>query len=92
MALKRFALAWLRESDWPRWAAVDPLLQPDYNHWLNRMEQMARRLEQQGNLVEKIIVDVDEFVEWCRVNGRKVDTKSRGEFAALLSTKRHSAH
>jgi hypothetical protein len=86
------AVAWLRKEDWPRWLAIDPDFQPDYNHWLTRMEAAVKSLEGQGTLVEKVIVDPDEFVEWCKLNnGRKVDSKGRGAYAAQTLAKRHGA-
>jgi hypothetical protein len=47
------AVAWLRKEDWPCWLAVDHEFQPDYAHWLKRVEAAIKRLEGQGTLVER---------------------------------------
>ncbi|MES2194516.1 MAG: hypothetical protein V4517_08870 [Pseudomonadota bacterium] len=85
------AVAWMRKEDWPRWLAIDPDFQPDYEHWLKRMETAVKGLEQQGSLCEKVIIDPEEFVEWCRVNRCKVDSKGRSTYAAQILAKRYDA-
>jgi hypothetical protein len=85
------AVAWMHKEDWPRWLAIDPDFQPDYSHWLKRMEATVKQFEDKGTLVEKVIIDPDEFVEWCRVNGCKVSSQARATYASLTLAKRHSA-
>jgi hypothetical protein len=41
------------------------------------MEATVKLLEQRGGLAEKIDIGIDEFLEWSRANGGKVDTKAR---------------
>jgi hypothetical protein len=91
MPIKGVAIAWLRKEDWPRWLAIDPEFQPDYNHWLKRMEATVKQLEQRGGLAEKIDIGIDEFLEWSRANGGKVDTKARAAYAAMVLAMRHEA-
>jgi hypothetical protein len=85
------AVAWMNKQDWPRWLAIDPEFQPDYDHWLKRTEAAVKEIEATGAFVEKVIIDPDEFVEWCRINGRKVNSRGRSAYAALTLAKRHSA-
>ena len=85
------AVAWMRKEDWPRWLAIDPDFQPDYNHWLKRMEATVKQFEDKGTLLEKVIINPDEFVEWCDVNGYKVGSKARSTYAAQTLAERHSA-
>jgi len=40
MTVRRVAIAWLRKEDWPRWLELDPDFQPDYEHWLKRMDSL----------------------------------------------------
>lgn len=91
MPLIGMAVAWMRKEDWPRWLAIDPDFQPDYDHWLKRMEATVKRLQDQGTLVEKVLIDPDEFVEWCRVNGCKIDSKNRATYASITLAKRHGS-
>ncbi|MCK1693678.1 hypothetical protein [Bradyrhizobium sp. 144] len=85
------AVAWMRKEDWPRWLAIDPNFQPDYDHWLKRMNAAVQRLEAEGKLCEKVEIDPDEFLDWCRLNGCKVEPNSRATYAAQILAKRHDA-
>lgn len=91
MPLIAMAVAWMRKEDWPRWLSIDSDFQPDYDHWLKRMEKAMAEIQERGTLVEKVIVDPDEFLEWSRANGGEVDTKARARYAAITLSKRHSA-
>ena len=71
MKLQGMALAWMRREDWPRWLAIDPLFQPDYNHWLRRMEKAEAQLKAAGTPVIKVMVDPEEFIAWRDANGRR---------------------
>lgn len=85
------AIAWMRKEDWPRWLAIDPQFQPDYDHWLKRMTAEIKRIENAGTLCEKVVIEPDVFVEWCGVNRREVNSTSRATFAAQALAIRHSA-
>jgi hypothetical protein len=85
------AVAWFHKEDWPRWLAIDPNFQPDYDHWLKRTETAIAELQKSGTLAEKIVIDPDEFLEWSRCNGGKIDSQARSFYAAQTLAKRHSA-
>ena len=91
MPLVIVAIAWLRKEDWPQWLAIDPNFQPDYDHWLKRMEKAVADTQKTGHLVEKIDVEPGEFLKWSRVNGGKVDSKARAAYAAMILSARHSS-
>jgi hypothetical protein len=54
------AVAWMRKEDWPRWLAIDSQFQPDYEHWLKRMEAAVKQYQEKGILIEKVMVDPEE--------------------------------
>lgn len=83
--LRRLAIAWLRESDWPAWLAMDSGFQPDYQHWLQRMETTFARLEGAGVPVVKVTLDPDEFLAWSKATGAGVDTHARAKYAAFAA-------
>jgi hypothetical protein len=85
------AVAWMNKEDWPRWLAIDPEFQPDYDHWLKRMQAAIKQVEAKGTIVEKVIIDPEEFFEWCRINRCRVDSKGRSVYAAQTLAKRHNA-
>jgi hypothetical protein len=86
MKLKRLAVAWLRENEWPRWLAIDPNFQPDYQHWLRRMENTFSELKSQGVNVVKADIGIDDFTAWSKAHGNgRVDTEARAEYAATIA-------
>ncbi len=80
--MRSLAFAWLREEDWPRWLALDSTLEPNYQHWLTRMEKAFDHYTKHGLNVEKVTIEVDEFLEWSKANGGKLDSNARSTFAA----------
>lgn len=87
-----YAVAWLREEDWPRWLAIDPNFQPDYRRYVSRMESIEKQIEAAGGRVKRIHIDPDAFLEWSRANGRGVDTKARAAYAAFMAMRPDQQH
>ena len=83
--LKRLAVAWLLEADWPRWCSMDPDFQPSFDHWLQRMTATYERLEAQGAPVVKVTLDPDEFLAWSTAAGAGVGTDARAAYAAAVA-------
>jgi len=84
MPVAGVALAWMRKEDWPRWLAIDPDFQPDYEKWLRKVEAGIQRLEAEGRKVEKVLLDPDEFIAWSReFAGGRADSQARSQYAAL---------
>jgi hypothetical protein len=90
--MRALALAWLREEDWPTWLSIDQDFQPDYQHWLRRMEAKFKELQDAGHPVEKVVIEPAECVAWCRAQGRKVDSQGRAGFAAYKIMRHHTDH
>ncbi len=89
MALKALAIAWFRKEDWPRWRAIDPDFEPDYDRWLRKVEAEMKKRESSEYVLDKVIIDPDEFTDWCRVNRRKVDSRARAIYAAFMLSRKH---
>jgi hypothetical protein len=87
MKIRVVAAAWLLESDWPRWLETCADLQPDRADWLRKIERGIKDFEGRGYRVEKVTIDPERFVEWCRATGVKADRNSRSAYAAILSDK-----
>jgi hypothetical protein len=77
------ALAWFRECDWPRWCSIDPLFQPDYQHWLGRSEAAFERYRAAGVPILKVVIRPDEFMAWSLANGAGIHTHARAHYAVL---------
>ncbi|MCR5875137.1 hypothetical protein LRS10_13645 [Phenylobacterium sp. J426] len=86
MPVAGVALAWMRKEDWPRWLAIDPDFQPDYDHWLRRVEAGIKEIEARGHQVQKVVLDPDKFLAWSReFAGGEVNSKARSRYAAFMA-------
>lgn len=85
-------IAWYGEQEWTRMRLVcsDPEeMDNSYAEWRDAAEKAIEDLRKLGQAVEKVDVDIDEFLRWCRLHGRKTDKASRAEFAvACLRAKK----
>ena len=89
--VRGIAIVWLLKDDWPRWLALDPNFQPDFDHWRRRIEAAIDQLESTGTRCEPIIVDPDRFDKWRRENGHPMNAGSRAVYAAWLLAQRDEA-
>src|SRR5688572_10899126 len=90
--LEGLAVAWFRKSDWAQWCEIDREFQPDYERWLSRAQFAFETYQAAGYLLVKITIDPDEFLEWSRANGGKVDTHARALFATQRMMQQDSGH
>ncbi len=79
-------VAWYRPEQWPRLleASVDrSKLERTHDEWRTLATKLLADLARDGVWAQKVDVDVDELIEWCRSEGRPVDAPARAAFAAL---------
>ncbi len=87
-------IAWYSREDWPKLKSVaaDPeVIEETYDEWLQVVERTRRQLRAQGLEPERVEVNIDELVEWCREAQRPVDAFARAEFTAELLRRRDNA-
>ena len=90
MNIKALAVTWFRKEDWSRWLAIDPEFDPDFDHWLKRSEQAMVAHADPRYVLERVMVDPDEFLDWSRVNaGGKVGQSARAQYAGFVLMKKH---
>lgn len=85
-------LAWFDRKQWQRLTeAVDDRdeLEDTYEHWERGAFEAARIIERRGQEVEKVHVEVDSLVLWCKEQRLSVNGKSRAEYVARLIQRRH---
>lgn len=87
----KVAAAWLLKEDWARWQEIDGEL-PAYERWLAKINQGMADAAKRGVEVEKVTVDPDVFVEWCRAEGKPIHRDSRAAYAAAQLMRRMTAH
>jgi hypothetical protein len=76
-------VAWYREADWPRIKKLFPdadQLHETYAEWLKFAEESVKRLARSGMTVERVVIDIDDFLGWCLIHNRARDAKARTEY------------
>jgi hypothetical protein len=77
-------VAWIREQDyrWARKRMIDGyLFPPAYKNWTATVEAEIRRCMAAGHIVEKIIIEPNQFEGWCRQRGLRMHSYARMLFA-----------
>jgi len=72
----KVGVAWYTREQWDRLREVsaDPgSLADTYEDWVRFAKKSLKQLEEEGIHPEKIEMDVDELVKWCRARDRKVE-------------------
>ncbi len=85
-------VAWFDREQWQhlREVAADPeRLEESYEAWVAMAERAIRHLEATGRLIERVRVDTDELIAWCKDRARPIDSSARAEFAARQLRKVH---
>ena len=87
-AVRGWAITWYRREDWARWRAVCPDFAADYDRWLERATAGFAQAQSSGYFPEKVLIDPDEFLEWSRSNGGKIDGNARSQYAVFILASR----
>lgn len=85
------AVAWLKKDDWKTWQDLDDQV-PPYDQWLSKINSAMKDAERAGAKTEKIEIEPEIFVAWCKAKGVKVGRDSQSAYAAEVLMKRLSAH
>ena len=76
------AAAWLTRENFPAHRALDPNgLQASFDEWLRDAERITKEFERDGGIVERVVIDPDQLVTWCRSRGCDVNSRARAQFA-----------
>jgi hypothetical protein len=85
-------VAWFDRKQWKRLTeAVEDRseLEKTYEQWEQGALDAVRTIERQGKKVEKVHVEVESLVSWCKENGLAVNGKSRAEYVTQIMRRRH---
>jgi hypothetical protein len=85
-------LAWFDRKQWKRLteAVADRSeLDNTYEQWEQSALDAVRMFERQGQKVEKVHVEVESLVSWCKEKGLPVNGKSRAEYVEQIMRRRH---
>ena len=87
-----YGIAWHRREQWPllKGEAVDSAaLENTYGEWLRIAQETLINLANSGVRAERVDVDVNDLVAWCRSQGRRLDSAARAEFVARTLRGQH---
>ena len=82
-----YALAWYKPEQWESLKAVSidgDTLEESFIAWETKAKERIPEYEKEGVHLEKMIIDVDGLVAWCRTRSIPVDGAARAKYAAEL--------
>ncbi|HWA42876.1 MAG TPA: hypothetical protein VHA10_06670 [Hypericibacter adhaerens] len=85
-------IPWYRGEDYLtlRSRMVDAAsLPPVFDQWLSVAEELEQRLRHEGHVVERIFIDHDAFLEWCRKKNCGWDADARARYVEEIVARRH---
>jgi hypothetical protein len=85
-------LAWFDRKQWKRLTEVVEdrnELDATYEQWERSAVDAVQMLERQGQKVEKVHVEVESLVSWCKEKGLPVNGQSRAEYVTQIMRRRH---
>ena len=80
------AIAWYRATQWSLLKSVvaDPdVIEDTYLEWLEVAEARVAELEELGLEANKVDVDVEEMVAWCKTRDMPLDGRARAQFVGV---------
>jgi hypothetical protein len=87
----QLGIAWFRSEQWSRLLEVSDdrdKLEGTFAEWECLAEEKLRSLRAQGLNVEKVIIDVEELLAWCKSRDLPVNGSARSSYVADLLRKR----
>ena len=87
-----FGLGWFDRAQWQRLTEVvedRAELDDTYEQWEQGANDAMRKFERQGQKVEKVHIDVQALVSWCKAKGLPINGKSRSEYVTTVLRERN---
>jgi hypothetical protein len=84
-------LPWFTKEGWPKILAVAAdraRLHDTFEDFERVSTSKFNELVAKGHPVEKVVVDADALIAWCKAEGRPLDTMARQEFAMMTLIER----
>jgi hypothetical protein len=85
-------IAWFDRRQWKRLTEVvedRSELDDTYEQWQQGALDAVRTIERDGQRVEKVHIEVESLVSWCKDKGLPVNGKSRAEYVTQIIRRRH---
>lgn len=78
-------MAWYSAAEWERVKETVPdpeRLEESYEAWESLANATMSKLERAGITAERVPLDLDRLLAWCKENDRDPDSEARAHFAA----------
>jgi hypothetical protein len=85
-------LAWFDRRQWKRLTEVVEdrnELDDTYERWQQSALDAVQTIEREGQRVEKVHIEVESLVSWCKEKGLPVNGKSRADYVTQIMRRRH---
>jgi len=87
-------IAWFDRAQWQQLTQVVAdrnELDDTFEQWEQNALDALRMIKRQGYRVEKVYVDVDSLLSWCKAKGLPVNGESRAEYVSNVLRERHKS-
>jgi hypothetical protein len=87
----KLGIAWFRPAQWSRLLEISEDredLEETFAEWESLAEEKLRDLRAQDLDAEKVTIDVEELLVWCKSRGLSVNATARSQYVAELLRKR----
>ena len=81
----KMGIAWYKPDQWERLREIfidRKDIEFTYTEWLANAQRAFQQILFSGQSVQKMEVDVEELLAWCKSKGLEVNGKSRSAFVA----------
>ncbi len=79
-------LAYYEQKDWNRFLQMiddKASMHNTWQEWYKAFEKLENDLGRQGFITRRVIVDIDELNNYCKIQGMKNDGKARSKFIMI---------
>jgi hypothetical protein len=83
--------AWYRAEQWERLREISAdrdKLEQTFGEWVTNAEESLQEMRKAGVYAEKVEIDVEELLAWCRAQDREVNGGARSQYAAEMLRRR----
>ncbi|EKD34400.1 MAG: hypothetical protein ACD_75C02357G0002 [uncultured bacterium] len=87
-------VGWYQENQWAlllEHAEDKEALSPTYAGWLKNAYENTKTLEESGVRYQKISIDVDDLINWCKENKVPLNGQSRSSYIAKKQKRKTAA-
>jgi hypothetical protein len=87
--------AWYRAEQWGRLREISAdrdKLHETYEEWAANAEKSLQEMRKVGVCIEKVEIDVEELLSWCRAPDREVNGEARSQYAGEMLHQRQTIH